>query len=58
MGRVGQGSRDEHAKMSGVYIVGARQFTSTIISNDLHDAVVGTTGIECLHFSMQFVSLV
>lgn len=23
MGRVGQGSRDEHAKMSGVYIVGA-----------------------------------
>ena len=33
------------------------QFTSTI-SNNLHDAIVGTAGIECLHFSMQFVSLV
>lgn len=55
MGRVGQGSRDEHAKMSGVYKWG--QFTSTI-SNNLHDAIVGTAGIECLHFSMQFVSLV
>lgn len=38
--------------------MGAGQFTSTIISNDLHDAIVGTAGIECLHFSMQFVSLV